>query len=108
MTASNTPDQRIDELLRSYSVVRYDNPNGIYAHSDYDVVKLKQDLKSLFETICLEVVGDNQHSKHREWDCPCGVTHSFTEEWHATNKLRDEQRQRIPQVISKYFNTEEK
>lgn len=38
------------------------------------------------------VVGENQHSEHKEWDCPCGVTHSFTEEWHATNRLRDEQR----------------
>ena len=38
------------------------------------------------------VVGENQHSEHKEWDCPCGATHSFTEEWHATNRLRDEQR----------------
>ena len=38
------------------------------------------------------VVGENQHSEHKEWDCPCGATHSFTEEWHATNHLRDEQR----------------
>ena len=38
------------------------------------------------------VVGENQHSEHKEWDCPCGATHSFTEEWHATNRLREEQR----------------
>ena len=38
------------------------------------------------------VVGENQLPEHKEWDCPCGVTHSLTEEWHATNRLRDEQR----------------
>lgn len=58
------------------------------------------DIQSLIRTEKLKllaevrerVVGENQHSEHKEWDCPCGATHSFTEEWHATNRLREEQR----------------
>lgn len=99
MTASNTPDQRIDDLLIRYGDDCIDGKAVYTARLN----GAKAALKSLFETMCAEIVGENKHSEHKEWDCPCGVTHSFTEEWHATNKLRDEQRQRIPQVISKYF-----
>lgn len=51
-----------------------------------------QAINSLRRADMEAVIGDNRFSEHKEWDCPCGATHSFTEEWHATNKLRDEQR----------------
>ena len=59
--------------------------DGILALIRTEKLKLLKEVRE-------RVIGENQHSEHKEWDCPCGVTHSFTEEWHATNRLRDEQR----------------
>jgi len=61
---------------------------------DFDAIQslIRTEKLKLLAEVRERVVGENQHSEHKEWDCPCGATHSFTEEWHATNRLRDEQR----------------
>ena len=89
-------DVKLDEIL-----------DALWQYTAYDRLDIgirpeeaKQAIKSIIRTEKLKllaevrerVVGENQHSEHKEWDCPCGATHSFTEEWHATNRLRDEQR----------------
>ena len=80
-------DEKLDEILERFDVER-DYLEAKYAiQSAIRTEKLK-----LLAEVRERVVGENQHSEHKEWDCPCGATHSFTEEWHATNRLREEQR----------------
>ena len=79
---------------------------GIITWSDSVAIPLVVELirtekLKLLAEVRERVVGENQHSEHKEWDCPCGVTHSFTEEWHATNRLRDEQRAALTAIETK-------
>ena len=76
-----------DELNNMLIEVRHGRMSNTKALAIIRTEKLK-----LLAEVRERVVGENQHSEHKEWDCPCGATHSFTEEWHATNRLRDEQR----------------
>ena len=93
-----------DELTKIIDRVYLFGMNGGLGYGKFDNELSPNDAKAAIQALIRteklkllaevreRVVGENQHSEHKEWDCPCGATHSFTEEWHATNRLRDEQR----------------
>ena len=68
-------------------------PNNV-GKKNIDAIEhlIRTEKLKLLDEVRERVVGENQLPEHKEWDCPCGATHSLTEEWHATNRLRDEQR----------------
>ena len=90
--------ESIDALLERWrNILTYKgdgNGDECYQSEVVDDIQeiIRTEKLKLLAEVRERVVGENQHSEHKEWDCPCGVTHSFTEEWHATNRLRDEQR----------------
>ena len=87
-------DELRDAILTEFKQVYKLAGSGDYTENCTNVVMsiVRNEKLKLLAEVRERVVGENQHSEHKEWDCPCGATHSFTEEWHATNRLRDEQR----------------
>lgn len=93
MTSATT----IEEVLRSL-VSDSQYIDGEIYESDFGP-KLNETLSTIEQLVLERVIGKNKQDEHKEWDCPCGRTHSFTQEWHATNNLRDEQRQALTQLL---------
>ena len=91
LEAGGTQEYIVDLILTVLGIVDRKSGNR---PGQIEVVKqiIRNEKLKLLAEVRERVVGENQHSEHKEWNCPCGVTHSFTEEWHATNRLRDEQR----------------
>ena len=95
MSKDNTSadEQLREEILTEFKQVHKLAPAD-YTENCTNVVMsiIRTEKLKLLAEVRERVVGEDQHSEHKEWDCPCGATHSLTEEWHATNRLRDEQR----------------
>ena len=93
-TNQASEDELRDAILTEFKQVYKLAGSGDYTENCTNVVMsiVRNEKLKLLAEVRERVVGENQHSEHKEWDCPCGATHSFTEEWHATNRLRDEQR----------------
>ena len=102
MTDTNqaSEDELRDAILTEFKQVYKLAGSGDYTENCTNVVMsiVRNEKQKLLAVVRERVVGENQHSEHKEWDCPCGATHSFTEEWHATNRLRDEQRTALAEL----------
>lgn len=105
MTASNTPDQRIDVILDQIPFRTLDNRW---------LESIKAQLKAIIEAEIDAIIGEDEvfldiPVLNGNGEVAYRITgESYTPFMVARNNLRTEQRQRIPQVISKYFNTEER
>lgn len=93
-----TYQQKRDEILHNFKknldgwIARADNNLPPGNQKGRIIQEIDAEAAQAIDELVNEVIGQDKHSEHKEWDCPCGVTHSFTEEWHATNNLRAEQR----------------